>query len=295
MAKPIFVIGKTRSGTKWLSNIIAKHPEVACVQGEDYTGILESNLFYQFPQIFGDLRHDENYCAMAACFSKTSYFQTMELDEKVLFAKKIDDYHEFFRHVMDAYSEKEGKSHWLQKSNPLVLSQLHAAFPDAQFVIINRDIVDNIRSSVTLARRNGDKEPSIISEVALYQFGRKIYEQFKGKRNVLFITYEELKEDRETSVKRICEFVHLDFVGEMLEDDFRKNTSFKNESSRSEALSRFDEYCIAILGPCFRFVPLSLLRVSRMMFGRHRDRHQRRFVSASFLMLRKQHGWPEED
>ena len=29
--RPIFVIGLNRSGTKWLSNELAKHPQIACV------------------------------------------------------------------------------------------------------------------------------------------------------------------------------------------------------------------------------------------------------------------------
>ncbi|MCK4320989.1 sulfotransferase [candidate division WOR-3 bacterium] len=40
MASPIFVIGKNRSGTKWLSNVIANHKDVACIQHELFGGIL---------------------------------------------------------------------------------------------------------------------------------------------------------------------------------------------------------------------------------------------------------------
>lgn len=295
MAKPFFVIGKNRSGTKWLSNIIAKHPDVTCVQGEGFSGILESNLFFQFPRAFGDLRQDENYCAMAACFSKTSYFRITGLDEKVLFAKKIVDYHEFLRHVLDAYAEKEKTSYWLQKASPQVLPQLYTAFPDATFVVINRNITDSIRSSIALARRDGTKVRSIFSEMALYQLGKKIYDQFKRKRNVLFVTFEQLKEDRESVTKRVCEFVHLDFVDEMLEDDFEKNTSFKNEANRQRALSRFDECCIAFFAPLFRLVPLILLRASRRMFGHSRNPNRSRFISDTFLSMRKQYGWSDED
>ncbi len=293
--KPVFVIGKNRSGTKWLSNIIGNHPDVAAVQGEDFTGILESNLFFQFPKVFGDLRDSENYCAMAACFSRTSFFQCTGLDERVLFAAKIDDYHEFFRHVMNAYAAKENKPHWLQKTNPLVLPQLHAAFPDAQFIITNRDITDSIRSSLALAKRNGTKGSSIFSEMALYHLGEKIYNQFRGKSNVMFVTFEDLKGNKEAATKRICEFLRLQFDARMLEDAYQKNTSFKNGSSRANALSRTEERCISLFGPLARRIPLGLLKAFRRMFGRNRNPNRSRFISGSFLTLRKQYGWSGED
>jgi len=295
MAKPIFVIGKNRSGTKWLSNIIAQHPEVACVQGEDFTGILESNMFFQFPQAFGDLRQDENYCAMAACFSKTSYFKFTGLDEKVLFEKKIEDYHDFFRRIMDAYAEKEKRPYWLQKANPLVLPQLYTAFPDAQFVITNRGITDSIRSSIALAKRKGVKGTSIFSEMALYQLGEKIYDQYRRKPNVMFVTFEALRADRKMLTKRVCEFLHLDFHDRMLEDAFDRNTSFENGASRAKALSRIDERCIALLGPLFRRIPLGLLKTSRLMFGRNRYPDRSRFIPSTFLALRKQYRWLDKD
>ncbi|MFW6008127.1 MAG: hypothetical protein ACOCP8_02575 [archaeon] len=40
----IFVIGKNRSGTKWLSNTVANHKDVFCVQRPGAGGILETNL-----------------------------------------------------------------------------------------------------------------------------------------------------------------------------------------------------------------------------------------------------------
>ncbi len=295
MAKPVFVIGKNRSGTKWLSNIIGSHPEVAAVQGEEFTGILESNLFFQFPEAFGDLRNSENYCAMAACSSRTSVFECTGLDEKLLFAEKINDYHKFFRQVMDAYAAKDNKHRWLQKANPLVLPQLYTAFPDAQFVITNRDITDSIRSSIALAQRNGTKGSSIFGEMALYHLGEKMYNQFRGKSNVMFVTFEDLKGDREAVTRRICEFLRLQFDARMLEDAYQKNTSFKNGSSRANALSRTEERCISLFGPLARRIPLGLLKAFRLMFGRNRNPNRSRFISASFLTLRKQYGWSSED
>ncbi|MBA7629902.1 hypothetical protein ES703_37409 [subsurface metagenome] len=50
MASPIFVIGKNRSGTKWLSNVIANHKDIACIQHELFGGILEANVISRMPK-----------------------------------------------------------------------------------------------------------------------------------------------------------------------------------------------------------------------------------------------------
>ncbi len=42
---PIFIVGTNRSGTKWLSNILANHPDVAAVQTERTLGIVETYMF----------------------------------------------------------------------------------------------------------------------------------------------------------------------------------------------------------------------------------------------------------
>lgn len=74
MASPIFVIGRNRSGTKWLSNIIASHHDVAAVQHEEHFGILEAtDVFLNMPILFGDLSIAENYMGFLDCFSQTDF------------------------------------------------------------------------------------------------------------------------------------------------------------------------------------------------------------------------------
>lgn len=295
MARPIFVIGKARSGTKWLSNIIGGNSEVACVQGEDFTGILETNLFFLLPQAFGDLRRDENYCAMAACYAKTSFFRITGLDEKILFERKVEDYHAFFRQVMDSYAEKEGKPNWLQKTDPMVLPALHEAFPDAQFVVIRRGILANLRSSTTLAKKLDVKENSIFSEMAMHAYGEKIYDLYRGKPNVTFVKFEDLLGDRQGVTRGVCEFLGLEFQEAMLSPSYRKNTSFGDKASRARALSAGQEWTIALLGKLFRVLPMWFLKISRERFGHNRNPSRSRFVPGTFLSLRQEYGWDRKD
>ncbi|MFP4501375.1 MAG: sulfotransferase family protein [Candidatus Hydrogenedentota bacterium] len=295
MATPIFVMGKHRSGTKWLSNILSNHPDVASVQRDGADGILEADVLLTYPQIFGDLGQDENYCAMAAAFSRSNFFVCTGLDEAVLFSAKIEGYCAFFRHVMDAFAAKENKQYWLQKSNSVVFPMLHAAFPDAKFIVIERDMVDNIRSSIGLARMHGQREASLAKEVGLYQLSRRTMQRYLNKSNVLHVTYEDLRADREQLTRRICGFLGLPFAEVLLTDRYAKNTSFRDSTKRDEALSAFDIARIRAFGLLFRALPFPVLRALRARFGRAKDDRRSRFISKSYLILRKQYGWGEEE
>ena len=65
---PILVIGKNRSGTKWVSNLLANHSSIRAVQAPQHGGIIETNFFGMMQQVFGDIGRVENYiAAVEAC------------------------------------------------------------------------------------------------------------------------------------------------------------------------------------------------------------------------------------
>jgi hypothetical protein len=68
----LFVIGRNRSGTKWLSNILAENNEVAAVQREGAGGILESNELSHFPKHF-NLNHIEDRTAFQILFKHSNF------------------------------------------------------------------------------------------------------------------------------------------------------------------------------------------------------------------------------
>ena len=72
--RPIFVIGKNRSGTKWLSNTISNHSKIACVRSHEFGGILETNVFFNMPNTFGDLAIKEKSEMSLIAGDITEYF-----------------------------------------------------------------------------------------------------------------------------------------------------------------------------------------------------------------------------
>lgn len=295
MCKPIFVIGKHRSGTKWLSNILGRHSRVACVQRKGAGGIVEANVLSNYPAVFGSLRDKENYCAMASCFARDNFFRCTGLDERVLFARHIDDYHAFFRYVMDAYAGQCGASHWLQKAGAVALPGLYQAFADAHFVLITRNAVDNIRSSVALTELQGTGRRHILRELAVYHLSDKIMRRYANRSNVMAITFEDLKTDRERATRNVCAFLGLAFEDDMLKDRFEKNTSFPNGTNRTRTLTPFARCGIACGGPLLRSMPLAGLQICRRLFAGAGNPNASKFIYKTFSMVRSDYEWSKEE
>ena len=83
--KKIFVLGKNRSGTKWLSNIILNNKEIAGIQSNYHRGILETNLFNVFNRKFGNLKRRDDYIAFVEVFTATDFFKLTGLSKELLY------------------------------------------------------------------------------------------------------------------------------------------------------------------------------------------------------------------
>ncbi|HZJ09901.1 MAG TPA: sulfotransferase, partial [Trueperaceae bacterium] len=250
----ILVLGRNRSGTKWLSNQVANHPAVAAITAPRI-GVLEANLFSHFPRMFGDLSVDDHYYAFLAAFMRSSYFHGSGLPESVLYDRRHTDYLAFFGHFMDRLAAARAAESWLQKGSSLLLPRLHGAFPEARFLIMRRtNVLENVRSSVALrlASRPVRVGPVLLGrELASYYLHRGVEQAYVGHPNVQLVTYESLRADKEQVLRAVCEFLQLDFDPAVLVDTFPANTSYK-KVRRETVLSVADVRAFRVLEPLIR-------------------------------------------
>ncbi len=296
MIKSIFVIGRDRSGTKWLSNIIAGHKEIACVQHEDHFGILEaSDILSYAPVVFGDLHVPENLIAFIECFSQTDFFRLTGLDKNHFYKLRPADYIDFFREMMDLFAENEGKKYWVQKSGVSSMNDLSKHFPDGKFIVIVRNIKDNIRSKIGQWKLHlgGDQRKPLLKESVKYFIDMEQIKKYAELNNVYVVQYEDLRKDKKNVMKNVCEFVGIGFDEEILEDKFRKNTSFRSGVSKEEILTKYDFMKLDILSALLRFVPgfiYEYLYEKRLQEFRkeHTYFEQKKFIS--FKLKKKETG-----
>lgn len=296
MSVGIFVVGRNRSGTKWLANSVSNHPDVASIRSARSmrTGVLEANLFQHFPAMFGDLSVDDHYYAFLASFKHSNYFLLTGLPESVLYEKRHADYLSLFRFLMERTAELRGKSVWLQKGSSLMLPELHRAFPDARFVVIQRmHVRENVRSSIALGARGKDlerhKPKRVARELLSYYLHRATERAYLRHPNVLRVAYEDLRERRESTLREVCAFVGLTFDPSVLEDHYKPNSSFVART-RDGVLTPLDVRVFQMLHPLTRAVPGPLLRYfhgleQRVMGPRVQGR---RLISGAFGMYRSE-------
>ena len=299
MAQPIFVVGRNRSGTKWLSNILANHSDIACVQHERSGGILETNAFRNCPDVFGDLSINDNYYGFLAFFLKSNFFRCSGLAEEVLYEKRFTSYFAFFRFIMDKVAEREQKGHWLQKSDSLLLPTLLEHYPDAKFIVIRRlDVRANVSSSLVLRHYSpfsGELKHDItlravLRELLSYYLHQKTEEYYRGRPNLTFVTYEDLLSDKKAVIERLCEILNLPFQEAILEDIYLKNTSFGVKTKREEILTKKHQQAITLLSPTLKALPVGLFRipfVARRKLLQVRT-SEARFVPGTFRLYREE-------
>ena len=285
----IFVLGRNRSGTKWLTNQISNHPQVAAITAAN-TGVLEANLFEHLPRMFGDLTINDHYYAFLAAFMKSSYFHRSGLPESCLFEQRHDDYLEFFSTFMDNLAHSRGASHWLQKGSSHMFPVLLERFPDAKFIVMRReDVLANVRSSVALkgAASAARNKPLLVArELASYYLHRAIELDHLHHPNVHLVTYERLSGAKAEVMREVCAYLELEFDDVVLEDAFPPNTSFAR-SKPTEVFTQRDLRTFALLRPLFSSLPADvLLGLQRLRPKRGPRKGQRLLIAGAFRTFR---------
>jgi hypothetical protein len=296
MATPIIVIGKYRSGTKWLSNLIAGHPDVTCIAHDAHFGILEaSDVFQRLPMIFGNLTIPENFIGFMEYYASTDFFRLTGLEKKLFYENRPKDYLEFFRRMMDVYSEKENRRYWVQKADTYALEKLLKQYDDGKFIMIIRDPKDNVRSALALAmgvqhRRN----KRILHELYMYYLEKKRIEACKNRKNVMILSFKDVQRNREETIPKVCQFIGIEYTKEMLTSRFKQNTSYKGDIRKDEIFSSMDEFLFALFTPVFNAMPQSVFewtyRIKTTWLGYSFLRSENRRLN-SFKLLKRELDW----
>lgn len=260
---PIFVIGINRSGTKWLSNILCNHPDIAGIQHPDHYGILESNMLGVFQRKF-NISNPDDYAALIYAWSGTDFFELAggDRDYFLSLSPRPDTISKTFGILMDRYCERNGKSFWCQKVQPNGAERVLRNFPDAKFIVIKRNAADIIRSMYVQTKSLGN-DRSLYSIIYTYSIEEEIINSASATPGVMTIHYEDLRKDAAGAVSGICEWAGLEFFPDMLKIPYEKNTSFSGGKKREDALTSGEERKMKILIFLMRAMPEFVRRAFR--------------------------------
>jgi len=243
MPRPLFIIGKHRSGTTWLSNLLLSHPDVAGVEHPVHHGIHESAYFSHIKGRFGDLRTFTNHVECAAVLARSDYFRLAGASFDEIVDLFPTDYNELFRSVMDRFAEERSAAYWIEKSpmHTLHTRQIGKAYPDAQFVGIQRNPVDvafsslrNLRVEMSPVRRRLELLRVTLDK---YVADRHMLQmQSHWPERVHVVQYEQMRHAETSIIREVC--AHLGLEAHDLSSSYQANSSYstnRQRHARSEA------------------------------------------------------------
>lgn len=210
----VFVIGVNGSGTTMLAESLGRHPELYMFPEE--TRVLPY-LIKRFPNTilhnFAVRRTLADTIGRTRSFWRCNGRRPLVLSNEVL--EPLYDFEGVVNAMYEHFAQRQGKHRWGDKS-PMYLQHIgliSTVFPRARFVHIYRDGRDSAQSF----HRRWKQSPirTIFRWKKAIELGRHQGKQL-GDARYFELSYENLTSDPEYWMRRVCDFVDLDFCPDVL-------------------------------------------------------------------------------
>lgn len=217
MKPPFFILGSQRSGTTLLRLIFNAHPELA---------VPEEGTF-----LFPCLRREKKSAgieyaggeltALLQYFQKNTQFQQWNLNqeyfEQALSGKAAFNCREIFEALYGAFARQHNKTRWADKTPSFfrMVPTLAFIFPEAKFIHLirdGRDVYLSQKKMGTHAYTVGSAALEWKVKVRIAQRDLRVYAPGRW----IEIRYEDLLTAPETVMPKLCQFVELSWLPEML-------------------------------------------------------------------------------
>ena len=210
-----FVVGVGRSGTTLLRMMLDAHPDLAIPP--------ETHFANPLIQASGRLRFTPEIAKRAIVNDQRRRWRDCGLDEGALVSRfeAIDPFNtsDALRAFYELYAEKHGKPRWGDKTPDYVrkMKKLQNTLPEARFIHVIRDGRDaGLSQNARIAQRG--KPPVPPREMARRWRKRIVKSRMDAEQveSYIEVRYEDLVEDTEAVLRRVCAHVELDYDPVML-------------------------------------------------------------------------------
>ncbi len=208
-SEPVFIVGMNGSGTTMLLDCLGRHPDLYAFPRE--TRVIPYLMATQ--DRFGDLSDDNKFVQLWKHVLNIPVFSYVNKHQPPPLPADWDKYPRTLGAVLDGvfsyFANSEGKHRWCEKTPQHVqhIEKLAKIFPKAKFIHIIRDGRD---SSASFYRR-WHRTP----ELTIYRWKKVVKE---GRRQGALVEgryfelkYEDLTQNPEEWLKRICKFLNIEF------------------------------------------------------------------------------------
>ena len=259
-----------RSGTKWLTSILRKHPEIAAPESPE-GGVFEAS-FENFNYHFPDLTRPDDYIACVELFSKTDLFEKLNIDKDYFYKieNKPSNYYQLLGLAFDKYAESNNSKYWIQKASPRVIKYLLNNFKNARFIIIKRNLVDNIKSKMasTLMSTGSKRMYHKIFQYALQE--KFIIKLSHNKETIKTVDYKDLKINQANVIRSILELLNLEFNYNLLIENKENifHSKFQNDNQRQKILNKQEVHFAKIFYFFMKLLPSGMLKFIHKVFSK---------------------------
>jgi hypothetical protein len=235
-ARALFVIGRHRSGTTWVSNILASLPEVYAPSHEVHQGVHESALFSHLVPYCNHGRTKSDLLAIQYLFERSDFFRLTGLraGPDILEHGVVD----YFRQVMEQAAAGKRARYWLEKTpaHTLYAGFLRLSFPDAIMLGVRRD-----HHAVVASNIHGFGRPASPWSWLWQTAVTAVYEKLIERHAEFTVRYEELLSHYDQTVRFMLEQLGFDTAA-VPRTAYARNSSY---ADRAPALTWWQRLMIA--------------------------------------------------
>jgi hypothetical protein len=210
-----FIVGVGRSGTTLLRMMLDSHPDLAIPP--------ETHFVNPLIQASGRLRWNPKLAARTIVHDERRRWPDFGLDEEELVEafERVDPFTttDAVRAFYVLYAEKHGKHRWGDKTPDYIrkMKKLRNTIPEARFIHVIRDGRDaGLSQNSRIVKRGKDPVPP--REMARRWRKRIVKSRLDAEdvEHYIEVRYEDLITDTEAVLRRVCEFVEIEFEPVML-------------------------------------------------------------------------------
>lgn len=213
--KQIFIVGMPRSGTTLLQLILTNHSRIAIAPETHFF-----RLFWSKKEKYGDLLDDQNFHRICNDLMNCEYIRNLQIPDCEKVIRKADR-REFYKNVsrilLKEYASKYGKEIYGEKtpSNLEYVRYILKIFPGARIINIYRNPFD-VAASIKKVPWGANNVVDISKRWRKYIRLALEYQEYFGK-NFYSIKYEDLVHNTDSEIRRICNFLSVNFEINMIQ------------------------------------------------------------------------------
>ena len=252
MKNKIFILGVGRTGSQMMMNVLNKHSKVFIDNEINFLLRFKRDIVSEVKKI-GNLENDENVSKLVDVLYSDKIrrdYPIMGKIPKEEFRKKFlssdRTLKSLFSLMIDIKADLENKEITGAKF-PVhfsYLSLLHSWFPDSKIIFLTRDPRAIYASELEMKKRRTyesqfpirEKSPfyrlAVLAYVVLqWNWAQRVYFNYQKKHRIFLSKYEEFVLHPEEQIRKICNFLDIDFEQEML-DIVLQDSSHEKEAKR---------------------------------------------------------------